>query len=180
MTYIFEDLNGNGIPHELAISPAGDVPNFFTWEEFHADVYEHYEACGNFSPHNKALKEHVESLKIQVKGAEIDVYMAFLDAVPRIRDVLWDITKNDQYQELVVVPMLLASSTHTQEVASLVEESAHLTSEMEVVVVEPLFEVPFMQRRLRDAVLSMVKYVRGAIPEDVADHNIGGYKNVLS
>ncbi len=173
MTYIFEDLNVNDIPHELAIYPGGDVPAYFTWEGFHAGVCGHYEACDNYSPHNQALQEHVENLKIQVKGADIDIYMAFLDAVPRIRDVLWDITKDEKYQELVVVPMLLASSTHTQEIESLVEESAHLTSDMGVVVVEPQLEVPYMQRRLSDAVLSMVKYVCGAIPEDVADHNIG-------
>ena len=34
MTYIFGDLNGNEVLHEMTISPAGDVPPFFTWEAF--------------------------------------------------------------------------------------------------------------------------------------------------
>ena len=49
---IIGDLNGNGILHEVAIFPAGDVPPFFTWPEFHGSVYQHYEANGNYRPHN--------------------------------------------------------------------------------------------------------------------------------
>ena len=173
MTYIFADLNGNGIPHELAIAPAGDVPDFFTWPAFHGSVYEHYDACDNYSPHNASLRAHVESLDIEVCGEQVDVYLAFLDAVPRIRDVVYEIAGTNLYSELVVVPMLLANSTHTQEVDALVEESAHLTGNMEIVITEPFFEVPFMKRRLRNATLAMADYLYAAIPPDVADHNIG-------
>lgn len=137
MSYIFGDLNGNGILHELAMVPSGDVPGFFTWDIFHADVNRHYEAIGNFSPHNDILHEHINSLDIDVAGASIDIYLAFLDAVPRISDVAWEIANANKYQELVVVPLLVASSTHTQEIADLVEEAALLTSGMEVLVTEP-------------------------------------------
>nr|MDJ0853372.1 ferrochelatase [Myxococcota bacterium] len=172
MTYIFPDLNGNGVLHELDFPPSGDVPPFFTWNAFHASVYQQYEACNDYSPHNDSLREHVASLTIEVDGAEVAIFLAFLDAVPRIRDVLSGIAGSG-YDELVVVPMLLASSTHTQEVAELVEEAAHLTEDMEVVVTEPFFEVPFVRRRLRDAVASMVKELRASIPAEAADHEIG-------
>ncbi len=39
MADIFGDVNGNGA-HEVGISPAGDVPLFFTCR-FHASIYEH-------------------------------------------------------------------------------------------------------------------------------------------
>ncbi len=170
---IIGDLNGNGILHDVALFPAGDVPPFFTWDAFHADVYAHYEACANYSPHNDALKEHIDSLEVKVDGAKIDTYLAFLDAVPRIRDVVWDIAAADKYEELVVVPLLVASSTHTQEVTDLVEEAAHLTSDLEVVVTEPFFEVPFMRKRLRSAVVAMAEYLRTTLPADVPDSSIG-------
>ncbi len=173
MTYIFNDVNGNGILREVAIAPAGDVPDFFNWDAFHDSVNSHYEAIGNYSPHNDALREHIGSLEVKVDGAEIDIYLAFLDAVPRIRDVVWDIAAKDRYKELVVVPLLIASSTHTQEVTDLVKEAAHLTSEMEVVVTEPFFEIPFMRKRIRDAVIAMAEYVRTAVPANVPDSSIG-------
>ena len=173
MTYIFDDSNGNGVPHEVAIVPEGDVPAFFVWPAFHASIYEHYQACDNYSPHNDWLRAHVESLNVEVCGEGVDAYLAYLDAVPRIRDVIWEITRTREYRELVVVPMLLADSTHTQEVDALVEESAHLLGDMEWVVTEPFFEVPFVQRRFRDATLAMAHSVRAALPPDVPDFNIG-------
>jgi protoheme ferro-lyase len=173
MTYIFDDLNGNGIPHEVAMVPAGDVPGFFNWPAFHASVYEHYEATGNYSPHNDALRRHVMSLDVEVFGAKVDIHLAYLDAVPRIRDVVYEIVRANKYDELVVVPMLLANSTHTEEVHELVADAAELDENLEIVVGEPFFEVPFMQRRFRDAVVSMVRSLRSAIPQEIADHNIG-------
>ena len=173
MTYILLDFNRNGILHEVAMYPAGDVPPFFSWDAFHASVYEHYEACENHSPHNELIREHVESLKIKVDGANIDVYLAFLDAVPRITDVVWDIRQADQYDELVVVPMLIADSTHTQEVTNLVKEAEHLTEGMQVLVTEPFFEVPFVKRRMRDAITAMARHLRDAVPENVEDYKIG-------
>jgi len=172
MTYIFPDYNGNGIPHEVAVFPDGDVPEFFPWPAFHGSVYGQYQACGGYSAHNDRLREHVESLDIEACGTDVEVYLAYLDAVPRIRDVLWEIATTNA-SELVVIPMLLADSTHTQEVSDLIDEAAHLTAGMEVVVTEPFFEVPFVQRRFRDAVLGMAHNVRAALPADVADHNIG-------
>jgi protoheme ferro-lyase len=173
MTYIFEDLNGNGILHEVKISPAGDVPPFFTWDAFHASVHGHYQAFNNYSPHNDILREHLDNIEVKVEGVEVDIYLAFLDAVPRISDVVWEITNTDQYTELVVVPMLLASSTHTQEVESLVCEAAHMTSDMDVLVTEPFFEIPFMRRRIKKAVVAMAEYVRETIPANVSDSDIG-------
>ena len=173
MAYIFGDTNGNGVPHEVALVPEGDVPGFFNWPAFHAGVYQNYEACYNYSPHNDSIREHVESLEIELCDTDADVYLAFLDAVPRVRDVLYDLAMMDRYDELVVVPMLVSDSTHTQEVDALIEESAHLTEGMEIVITEPFFEVPYMRHRLRDAALAMAKQLRRAIPDDVADHNIG-------
>ncbi len=34
MTYQFGDSNQNGVLHEVAIHPQGDVPGFFTWDAF--------------------------------------------------------------------------------------------------------------------------------------------------
>ena len=42
MTYILVDVNGNGIKHEMAIAPVGDVPPFFTWPAFYADIQQRY------------------------------------------------------------------------------------------------------------------------------------------
>lgn len=173
MTYIFDDLNGNGIPHEVAMPPFGDVPPFFNWPAFHGSVYQHYQACGNYSPHNDALRAHVESLNVEVCGADVDIFLAYLDAVPRIRDKVWEITGMNLYDELVVVPILLADSTHTQEVEALIEESRHLLGDMEVVVTEAFFDVPYMKRRLRDGIVATAERMRACIPADVADHNIG-------
>jgi hypothetical protein len=69
--------------------------------------------------------------------------------------------------------MLLASSTHTQEVESFVQETAHLTSGMDVVVCEPFFEIPYMRAHLKSAVVAMAEHVRQTIPSDVADQDIG-------
>ena len=115
MSYIFGDVNGNGTEHEIAISPAGDVPPFFTWDAFHADIERRYQAFGDNSPHNTTLLEHVQSIELQIEGVLIDTHMAYLDAVPRIPDVVWGMTQTGDYDKLVVVPMLLADSTHTQE-----------------------------------------------------------------
>jgi len=173
MTYVFPDLNENGTPHEVAIAPAGDVPAFFTWEAFHDSVYEHYNALEDYSPHNDVLKEHINSLNIEVEGAEVDVYTAFLDAVPRIPDVVYELTTNGEYKKLAVVPILLATSTHTQEVANFIHETAHMTAGMDVVVAEPFFEIPYMRTRLKNAVISMAKELRKSIPGTVGDKDIG-------
>jgi protoheme ferro-lyase len=172
MTYIFGDLNQNGTLHEVEISPAGDVPPFFTWDAFHASIEEYYTGFGDYSPHNDAVAEHVANVNIEVDGASVTTFLAYLDAVPRIPDVVWDITRSDDYDQLVVVPMLLSSSTHTQEVESFVQEVAGLTAGMDVVVSEPFFEVPYMRARLREAVVAMATQVRESVPADAAPEDI--------
>lgn len=119
------------------------------------------------------FKDLVADIDIQVDGADIDTFLAFLDAVPRIPDVIWEITQTNQYDKLVVVPMLLANSTHTEEVESLVHETAHMLGGMDVLVCEPFFEIPYMQKRLKNAVVAMANHVRQTIPADVADEDIG-------
>jgi hypothetical protein len=173
MTYILVDVNGNGIKHEMAISPAGDVPPFFTWPAFHADIQQRYEAFDNYSPHNGTIREHVESLNLQVDGVQIDTYLTFLDAVPRIPDTIWELTRDDTYSKLVVVPMLLANSTHTQEVADQIHETAALLGDMEIVVTEPFYEVPYVRDRFRDAVLAMAWHVYESVPEGTPDAEVG-------
>lgn len=172
LAYIFGDLNANGVIHEVAVVPDGDVPDFFSWEAFHASIYSHYDEVANLSPHNKALRWHIRSLDINVKGARIDIYLALLDDVPRIPDVLYKIS-NRGYDELVVVPMLVSNSTHTDEITGQLEDFDHLIGEMEVLVTEPFFEVPFMRKSLGDSIVAMAHQLRQAIPGDVEDHNIG-------
>ena len=172
LSYIFGDLNANGELHEVAIVPQGDVPGFFTWEAFHASIYDHYEQCANYSPHNDSIRAHVNSLDIQVQGARVDVYLALLDEVPRIPDVVWEITQQN-YDELVVVPMLVSNSTHTDEITDQMESVEHLTDNMEVLVTEPFFEVPYMRKSLGEAIVAMAYQLRNAVPPDVEDHNIG-------
>ncbi|MEX0326127.1 MAG: ferrochelatase [Puniceicoccaceae bacterium] len=172
LAYIFGDINGNGIIHEVAIVPHGDVPGFFSWEAFHGLIYMHYAATGNYSPHNDSIQDHVDSLDIKVHGAKVDVFLALLDEVPRIPDVVYEIAQGD-YDELVVIPMLVAKSTHTDEITGQMEEVEHLTHGMDVMVAEPFFEVPYMRKSLRDAIVSMTWYLSEFIPEEVEDHNIG-------
>jgi protoheme ferro-lyase len=173
MTYILVDVNGNGIKHEMAIAPQGDVPPFFTWQAFHADIQQRYQAFDNYSPHNDTVREHVESLDLKVDGVEIDTYLAYLDAVPRIPDTIWELTREHEYTKLVVVPMLLAKSTHTQEVEDQIHETASLLGDMEVVVTEPFYEVPYVRDRFRDAVLGMVHHLYHSIPEATPDNEVG-------
>jgi protoheme ferro-lyase len=173
MTYIFGDINGNGTKHEMAISPAGDVPPFFTWPAFHADIQQRYAAFENYSPHNDALIAHVESLDLKVDGFEIDTYLAFLDAIPRIPDAVWELTHKHEYTKLVMVPMLLANSTHTQEIEDQIREIAALIGDMEVVVTEPFFEVPYMRERFGDAVLAMALDMYESVPEATPDEEVG-------
>ncbi len=172
LSYIFGDINQNGVEHEVQIVPEGDVPGFFTWEAFHGSIYGHYYQCANYSPHNDTLRQHVDSVMIKVQGARVDVYLALLDEVPRIPDVVYEIANGD-YDELVVVPMLVANSTHTDEITGQMEEVAHLTEEMEVLVTEPFFEVPYMRKSLGDSIVAMVHQLRDSIPPDVEDHEIG-------
>jgi protoheme ferro-lyase len=169
MTYIFGDLNNNEVLHEMMISPAGDVPPFFTWEAFRTELVEIYGSFGDHSPHSELIAEHVGSLDLDVEGALIDTYLAYLDAVPRIPDVMFEIA--DDYDRLVVVPMLLASSTHTQEVATQVEESAREGAE--IIVVDPFYEVPFMRDRVATAVVATADYLQTAVPADTAESDIG-------
>ena len=173
MTYILVDVNGNGIKHEMAISPAGDVPPFFTWEAFHADIQQRYQGFNNHSPHNASIREHVESLDLQVDGFEIDIYLAYLDDVPRIPDTIWELTQKGEYTKLVVVPMLLASSTHTLEIEDQIHETASLLGDMEVVVTEPFYEVPYMRDRFRDAVLAMTHHIYESIPAATPNEEVG-------
>jgi protoheme ferro-lyase len=172
MSYIFSDINGNGIIHEVAVYPHGDVPDFFTWEAFHATIYGHYQECGNYSPHNDTVRNHVKSLRFLMRQARVDTYLALLDEVPRIPDVVYEIAQQD-YDELVVVPMLVANSTHTDEITGQMEDVEHLTEGMEVLVTEPFFEVPFMRKSLRDAIVGMARHISESIPPDVEDHLVG-------
>ena len=172
ISYIFGDTNGNGIVHELGIVPFGDVPGFFTWDAFKASIRENYEAVGGYSPHNDLIRDHISALDIDYLGTKIDIYLALLDEVPRIPDVVFEIAKHD-YDELVVVPMLIANSTHTDEIAGQIEDVEHLIGGMEVLVAEPFFEVPFMRKSLGEGILAMARYIATQVPEDVEDHNIG-------
>ncbi len=172
LTYIFGDLNGNGIVHEVAVVPQGDVPGFFTWEIFHATIYSNYEQTGNYSRHNDSLRAHINSLNIKLPGVQVDLYLALLDEVPRIPDVVYEIS-NGFYSELVVVPMLVSNSTHTDEITDQMEEVSHLTGDMDVLVTEPFFEVPYMRKSLGEGIVAMAHHLRSSVPPEVEDHNIG-------
>jgi len=172
IAYIFGDTNGNGIIHEVAIVPLGDVPGFFTWDAFKASIEQNYAAVGNYSPHNDTLRDHISSLDIDYLGTKIDIYLALLDDVPRIPDVVFEIAQRN-YDELVVIPMLVANSTHTDEITGQIEDVEHLLGSMEVLVTEPFFEVPFMRKSLGDGIAAMARHIAKQVPEEVEDHNIG-------
>lgn len=172
MTYIFGDINHNGVPHELRPSPAGDVPSFFTFEAFYGELTTMYEGVGDHSPHNDLLEEHVASIELDVDGAVIDRHVAFLDAVPRVHDVALRLADGG-HDAVVVVPMLLASSTHTQELTRQAEDAAALLGDVEVVVTEPFFEVPLMRDRIRDALVAMAHEMRATMPQDLREDEIG-------
>lgn len=169
MTYIFPDLNENEVPHELMLSPKGDVPPFFTWEAFRAELVGIYSSFDDHSPHNELLAEHVANLDLDVDGAQVDSHLAYLDAVPRIADVMFDI--GDDYHRFVVVPMLLASSTHTQELIDQITDAAPPGAD--VVVADPFYEVPFMRDRISVAVTATADRLREAVPADAAEDEIG-------
>ena len=69
--------------------------------------------------------------------------------------------------------MLLASSTHTLEVEDQIHETASLLGDMEVVVTEPFYEIPYMRDRFRDAVLAMAVYLYESVPEGTPDEEVG-------
>jgi len=169
MTYVFGDVNGNETLHEMMISPAGDVPPFFTWDAFRAELSEIYGSFGDYSPHGDLIAEHVENVVLDVDGVEIGTHLAYLDTVPRIPDVMAEIS--DDYDHFVVVPMLLASSTHTQEIATQIEES--VSEDADIVVVDPFYEVPYMRDRVAAAVVAMTDQLRAVVPADVPDDRIG-------
>ncbi len=172
MAYIFWDINGNGIPHEVMMVPHGDVPDFFSWEAFHGTIYQQYADAGGYSPHNDTVRAHVDSVEIDLQRVKVDVYLALLDDVPRIPDVVYEISQKS-YDELVVVPMLVANSTHTDEITGQMEEVEHLTHGMDVLVTEPFFEVPYMKKSLAEGIVSMTHYLARHVPEEVEEHNIG-------
>ena len=108
-------------------------------------------------PSHAPGQAHTEAaLAMEVEGADVDIYLAYLDAVPRITDVVWEIKETDYYDELVVIPMLLADSTHTQEVEELVYEAACLTSNTEVLKTEPFYEIPLMRNHFKNNKLYLV------------------------
>jgi protoheme ferro-lyase len=157
----------------MMISPEGDVPPFFTWDAYRETLDEIYTSFGGGSPHNESLAQHIANLDLGLDGAEVETYLAFLDAVPRIPDAMWEITREHDYDKMVVVPMLLSSSTHTQEVEEQIEAVLELTGDMEMVVAEPFYEVPYMRSMIAEAVMAMADHVRGNVPPDVADDDIG-------
>ncbi|WP_300624241.1 ferrochelatase [Ilumatobacter sp.] len=173
MTYMFPDVNNNGVEHEMEISPAGDVPPFFTWEAFHDEVIEIYESFGDYSPHNDRIAEHVAAVDVAFDGADVVTHLAFLDAVPRIPDVMWDIAQAGDYDAVAVVPLLLATSTHTQEVEDQIEEVAALVGGLDVVVTPPFYEVPEMRAHVKNAVVNMATELRASVPDDASDELIG-------
>lgn len=172
-TFLPGDSNCNGTPHEILSSPIGDVPPFFIWDAFRGQIQGEYTALGNYSPHNDLIAEHVAALNIGAFGKYVDKYLAFLDAVPRIPDVLHDIAQKRRYARIVVVPLLLADSTHTQEVEEITREWAEKERHMEIIIGEPYFEVPYMRKKLTHAIAGMAEYIRSAIPAGVADEKIG-------
>ena len=167
------DSNCNGTPHEILSFPIGDVPPFFTWGAFLGQIQGEYTTVGNYSPHNDLIAEHVAALNIGAYGKYVDKYLAYLDAVPRIPDVLHEIAQKRRYKRIVVVPLLLADSTHTQEVEEITREWAGKERHMEIIIGEPYFEVPYMRQKLTHAIAGMAEYIRSAVPAGVGDDDIG-------
>ncbi len=89
LTYQFAegDFNGNGIKHELAIHPVGDVPPFFTWEAFTGMAATQYQVIGE-SPHTQALIDHATQVVVGKHYLKVDTYIGFLDSQPFMQDVI--------------------------------------------------------------------------------------------
>ncbi len=173
LAYQFGDYNGNGIRYEVLPFPMGDVPPFFTFEAFISMVEAEYMALGNYSPHSDMLREHVDNTRVGIMGCNIDMYLALLDDYPRIPDVLHEIAQNPRYKRVVVAPLLLSRSSHSQEVEEIAHEWVAKERPMEVVYLEPLFEIPFARRRIVSAVAEMAKLVRESVPASIPDDKIG-------
>jgi protoheme ferro-lyase len=149
------------------------VPPFFQFPAFIGQLQGEYAAVNDYSPHNDAIAEHVAALNVGAYGQYVDKYLAFLDAVPRIPDVLHQIARKWRYKRIVVVPLLLADSTHTQEVEEITHEWAAKERPMEILIGEPYFEVPYMRKKLVHAIAGMAEYIRSAVPAGIADEKIG-------
>ena len=50
------------------------------------------------------------------------MHLGFLDARPFLQEKVYELMQNQRYDKLVVVPLLLAESTHTQEIEEIVLE----------------------------------------------------------
>ena len=86
--------------------------------------------------------------------------------------VVYEISQQD-YDELVVIPMLVSKSTHTDEITDQIEEFVHLIEGVEVTIWNRFLKCPYMRDSLGDAVVSWLTSNREQLPGEVQDHNIG-------
>ncbi len=173
MTYIFGDFNHNGILHELAPFPLGDVPPFFTWPVFKGGAAEQYAVLGG-SPHNATYEKHVANVKLTLLNKSVDVHMAYMDARPMIAEKVYELMQNQRYNKLVVVPLLLSESTHTQEIREEVREWVEKSGrEIELVWGHSFFTEPYVRDLHAAAVAAQVEWVRSQLPAGVTDGQIG-------
>ncbi|MGE5598856.1 MAG: ferrochelatase [Bacteroidota bacterium] len=178
LTYQFGDMNGNGILHELRFVPEGDVPRFFSWTAFREGAKQQYAYLGG-SPHNAAWKEHVERIRLSLLNKSIDVHLAYMEAKPTVAQKVWDLVISGRYDKLVVVPLLLSESTHTQEIRAEAEEWIRKAEErtgrpVEVVWAHPFFTEPYVRTLHAKAVAGMVQWIRETeVPSEVTDDQIG-------
>jgi hypothetical protein len=180
IAYQTGDLNQNGISHEVLLFPDGDIPPNFTYQAFKDKAEAEYEAVGGTSPHNDSLNGHAKKVQVGIPGYDFDTYLAFLDAEPIIPNALHQIAQTRRYQKLVVVPFLMAESTHTQEVVNLVQEWAarllrpgSTERPMEIVFAQPFYNQPYARSLLASAVADLAQFLYTHIPAGVPDEKIG-------
>ncbi len=173
VAYESGDLNGNGVLHEVKVAPEGDVPSVFVWPAFKDMVRAEYSTLGD-SPHNGIWINHVANTPVDVSGAKIDSFLAFMDAKPFVVDKIHEITQTARYKSLVVVPLLLSQSTHTQEIRELVAEGmAKAGRDLEIAWAQPFFDEPYVRALHASAVADHAKYLRTHVPAEVQDSEIG-------
>jgi protoheme ferro-lyase len=174
MSYQMKDMNGNGIKHELALTPQGDVPASFTYPAFKGMVQMEMAQLG-MSPHNTLVFSRINAMKTTPLAAFADFYWAMLDARPMIPDAVSQIKKRGHYSHVIVIPLFLSSdSTHTQEIREMVPTAmARNSLDAKIIFGKTFFENDYVLNLHLTAIAGQVEQMRGRLPPEAANQDIG-------
>ncbi|MGE5549138.1 MAG: ferrochelatase [Bacteroidota bacterium] len=173
IAYTMGDANNNGKPHEPFFIPFGDVTPGFRWNAFLGEAAAQYAAFGG-SPHNATWQNHVNKTRLSLLNKSIDIELAYMDARPMIEEKVYQVLQSQRVDKLVVVPLLLSESTHTQEIKEAVELGVEMSGrEVEIAWGHPFFVEPYVRNLHASAVAAMVEWVRAKLPAGVPNDQIG-------